>query len=67
MPRVLFAVLVCTDSDCDAVYEAWCEECDLDRLACELCGYGLQTVAVSNVSADGAQGRNAELHLRDAA
>jgi hypothetical protein len=64
---VLFAVLVCTDSECDAVYEAWCDERDLDRLACELSGCGLQTVAVSNVSANGAQGRSAELHLRDAA
>jgi hypothetical protein len=67
MAAVLFAVLVCSDPDCAAAYEAWCEDCEVEGLACELCGCSLQPVSVSNVSANGAQGHGIELELRDAA
>jgi hypothetical protein len=67
MAAVLFAVLVCSDPDCAAVHEAWCEDCEVECLACDLCGCALQTVAVSNVSANGVVAHGVELQLRDAA
>jgi hypothetical protein len=64
---VLFALLVCSDSDCAAVYEAWCEDCEVDCLACELCGSALPAVSVSNASTNGGASHGVELQLRDAA
>jgi hypothetical protein len=67
MAAVLCAVLVCSDLDCAAVYEAWCEDCEVEGLASELCGCSLQPVSVSNDSANGALALGIELELRDAA
>jgi hypothetical protein len=64
---VLFAVLMCSDLDCAAAYEAWCEDCEVEGLTCELCSCALQPVSVSNVSGDGASAHGIELELRDAA
>ena len=53
------AVLICSDDDCTAVFEAFGVQEDVERLACE-CGCGLAVVGwpepVSN-------GRAAELEL----
>jgi hypothetical protein len=37
------ALLICSDDDCTAVFEAYGEIADVERLACE-CGCGLQVV-----------------------
>jgi hypothetical protein len=64
---MLLALLVCSDSDCAEVYEAWCDDREVDCLACELCGCALQAVSVSNVAPGGAGPHGFELQLRDAA
>ena len=64
---MLFAILVCSsEPDCDAVYEAWGEESELESLCCELCGCALQAVAFSHVS-DGDARRQLDVQLRDVA
>jgi hypothetical protein len=64
---MLFSILVCSDDGCDAVYEAWCEDRELESLACELCGCALQAVAFSNPSTNGVAPKSFEIQLRDAA
>jgi hypothetical protein len=65
---VLYAILVCSDRECDAVYEAWGEPEELESIACELCDCTLQAVGYSEVS-EPANGRprSLEVQLRDAA
>jgi hypothetical protein len=65
---MLFAILTCTDSGCEATYEAWGEPDDLESLTCELCGCSLQAVAFSDASASRTSAHGGlELQLRDAA
>jgi hypothetical protein len=65
---VLYAILVCSDRRCDAVYEAWGEPEELESIVCEVCDCTLEAVGYSEVS-DPAEGdsRSLEIHLRDAA
>ena len=64
---MLFAILVCSaEEDCDAVYEAWGEEEELEGLCCELCGCALQAVAFSHAN-DADARRPLDVQLRDAA
>ena len=67
MAAMLLGLLVCSDPECEAVYEASCEEYEFDGLACEDCGCALQVVAVSNASENGALPRGVDLQRRDAA
>jgi hypothetical protein len=41
---VLYAILICSDPDCAEELEAYPDEVDLDKLACE-CGCTLQAIA----------------------
>lgn len=64
---MLYAVLICSDGDCDIAYEAWGEPEDLAQLACEECGCLLEVVAFSNAERDGVAPGSVELQQRDAA
>ena len=66
---MLYAILICSDGDCEATYEAWAEPDQLEELACELCGCTLQAVAFSDASEADARSsrRPPDLNLRDAA
>ena len=63
--RMLYAVLICTDGDCDAVYEAWGEPRELEVLVCEGCGCCLEIVAFSEARDE--PPHRVEVQLRDAA
>jgi hypothetical protein len=65
---MLYAILICSDADCEATYEAWAEPDQLEGLACELCGCTLQAVAYSDASEAASSGRRTpDLQLRHAA
>ncbi len=51
---MLVALLICSDGECDAVYEAWGDGRELAALACD-CGCTLQVVRLtySEEAADG--------------
>ncbi len=44
---ILVALLVCSDGECDAVYEAWGDPAEVGALACD-CGCTLQVVRLEN-------------------
>ena len=52
---MLLALLICSDGDCDAVYEAWGDLDDLAALACD-CNCTLQVVRVTNAEDDAMAG-----------
>jgi hypothetical protein len=64
---MLYAVLTCSDGECDIAYEAWGEPEQLEALVCEDCGCALQIVAFANAERDGVAPRYVELQQRDAA
>jgi hypothetical protein len=65
---MLYAILICSDGDCEATYEAWAEPDQLEDLTCELCGCTLQAVAFSEAPEGTRSGRRPpDLQLRDAA
>jgi hypothetical protein len=64
---MLYAVLTCSDGECDIAYEAWGEPGDLEALVCEDCGCALEIVAFANADRDGTRPRRAQLQQRDAA
>jgi hypothetical protein len=65
---MLYAILICSDADCEATYEAWAEPDQLEDLTCELCGCTLQAVAFSEApEAARSDHRPPDLQLRDAA
>jgi len=47
---MLLALLICSDDDCDAVYEAWGDLDELEALACD-CGCTLQLISFENTDA----------------
>jgi hypothetical protein len=68
MASMLYAILVCSDRECDAVYEGWGKPEELEAIACELCGCTLEAVGFSE-GADPPNGRpdSVEIQLRDVA
>jgi hypothetical protein len=62
---VLYAILDCSDSGCDAQYEAWGEADQLQDLVCETCHAPLEAIAYAEAE-DGRRGRG-EAQLRDVA
>jgi hypothetical protein len=64
---VLVALLVCTDVDCGAHYEASGHPDDLDALCCELCDCTLQAVGWAEAAPNGAAPMSAHVQLLDAA
>jgi hypothetical protein len=64
---MLFAILVCSDVECDAVYEAWGEPKELESIACELCGCVLDPMGFSEVGSADERPTSLEVQLRDAA
>jgi hypothetical protein len=68
MVAMLYAILVCSDRECDAAYEAWGNPEELEAIVCELCGCTLEAVAFSE-TADPPNGRpdSVEIQLRDVA
>ncbi len=40
---MLVALLICSDGDCEAVYEAWGDPAEIEAFACD-CGCTLQVV-----------------------
>ncbi len=63
---MLVALLICSDGECDAVYESWGDAREIEALACD-CGCTLQVVRLthSDEAADGHPG--AELQFLEAA
>jgi hypothetical protein len=59
LKRMVRAVLFCSDDDCTAVFEAYGELEEVERLACE-CGCGLQVLGWPEPVGNG---RGAELEL----
>ena len=64
---MLYAVLVCSDRDCDIAYEAWGTAAELESLTCEECGRPLEIVAFANADREGVAPRRSELQQRRAA
>lgn len=64
---MLYAVLECSDPDCDAAYEGWGEAAELESLACEVCRAPLEIIAFANADRDGVVPRRTELQQRRAA
>lgn len=64
---MLYAILICSDDECEAAYEAWAEPDELEGLACELCGCALEAVAFSDAGESRQRGRGPDIQLRDAA
>ena len=48
---MLLALLICSDDDCEAVYEAWGDLEELEALSCD-CGCTLQVVRLTNADED---------------
>jgi hypothetical protein len=67
MGDMVFGMLVCSDEGCGAVYEIWCEDCELESVSCEVCGCALQVISSSECAPDGPIPAALELQLRDAA
>ncbi len=61
---MLVALLICSDGECDAVYEAWGDGRELAALACD-CGCTLQVVRLTY--SDEPDGRGVELQFLEAA
>jgi hypothetical protein len=53
-PRMLHAILICTDESCAEEFEAWGGPDEFDALLCESCGCTLQAVAFSEVRVEAA-------------
>ena len=64
---MLFALLICTNGDCDAQYEAIGIPEDLEGLACEFCACTLQAVGWSEAAPNGAGPTRMHVQLLDAA
>jgi hypothetical protein len=52
IPRMFYALLICSDDDCTDSFEAWGSLEELDTLACE-CGCALELVSLSEAEAGG--------------
>lgn len=64
---MLYAVLVCSDAECDIAYEAWGEADDLEHLRCEDCRAPLEVVGFANADRHGVAPGSVELQQRRAA
>jgi hypothetical protein len=64
---MLYAVLVCSDPECDIAYEAWGEANALEQLQCEECGSPLELLGFANADRDGVVPGSVELQQRRAA
>jgi hypothetical protein len=64
---MLYALLICSDEDCDVEVEAYGELEELDVQVCDSCGCVLQAVAYSSAGPQRPPERRGELELREAA
>jgi hypothetical protein len=67
MESMLFALLVCTDTDCRAEYEAYGTPREFDGITCEVCGHRLQAVGWAVASPTGTGPTRPQVQLLDAA
>ena len=64
---MIYAILVCSNPECETPYEGWGVPGDLEGLDCKECAGRLEIVAFSNAERDGVVPGSVELQPRRAA